>query len=137
MRNNSQKFHASGQKSPHTLLSSEEFSVGGRRFGRAYDPSEISGNQGAAGALELQYDSPYKPAPMRRIQVYGYYDIGAVWGAGFTRNSMASAGGGLRLGLPFDINANIEFAWPLTRAITPGESDQRSPRVFFNILARF
>ncbi len=137
VKNLSLQFTASAQKSPHTLLSSEEFSVGGRRFGRAYDPSEISGNEGAAGALELRFDSPYKPAPMRRIQIYGYYDFGAVWGAGFTRNSMASAGGGLRLGLPFDINANIEFAWPLTRAITPGESDQRSPRVFFNILARF
>ena len=137
VENLSLQLTASGQKSPHTLLSSEEFSVGGRRFGRAYDPSEISGNEGAAGALELRFDSPYKPAHMRRIQVYGYYDIGAVWGAGFTRNSMASAGGGLRLGLPFDINANVEFAWPLTRAITPDESDQRSPRVFFNMLARF
>ena len=137
VENLSLQLTASGQKSPHTLLSSEEFSVGGRRFGRAYDPSEISGNEGAAGALELRFDSPYKPAPMRRIQIYGYYDFGAVWGAGFTRNSMASAGGGLRLGLPFDVNANVEFAWPLTRAITPDESDQRSPRVFFNILAKF
>lgn len=135
--NLSLRLTASAQKSPHTLLSSEEFSVGGRRYGRAYDPSEISGNQGAAGALEVQFDAPYKPAPMRRIQVYGYYDIGAVWGAGFTRKSMASAGGGLRLGLPFDIDANVEFAWPLTRAITPDESEQRSPRVFFNILAKF
>lgn len=135
--NLSLRLTASAQKSPHTLLSSEEFSVGGRRYGRAYDRSEISGNEGAAGALEVQFDAPYKPAPMRRIQVYGYYDIGAVWGVGFTRKSMASAGGGLRLGLPFDIDANVEFAWPLTRAITPDESEQRSPRVFFNILAKF
>lgn len=128
---------ASGQKSPHILLSSEEFSVGGSRFGRAYNPSAISGGDGAAGALELRLNSPYKPEMMRRIQLYGYYDIGAVWGENVTHGSLASAGGGVRLGLPFNINADFELAWPLTRAITPGEAGNRGPRLFFNVLKRF
>ncbi len=131
------RFTASAQKSPHILLSSEEFSVGGRRFGRAYNPSEISGGDGAAGALELRLNSPYKPEVMRRIQLYGYYDIGAVWGEGVTHQSLASAGGGLRLGLPFNIDADLELAWPLTRAITPGEAGNRGARVFFKLLKRF
>lgn len=131
------RFTASAQKSPHILLSSEEFSVGGRRFGRAYNPSEISGGDGAAGALELRLNSPYKPEAMRRIQLYAYYDIGAVWGQGVTHQSLASAGGGLRLGLPFNIDADLELAWPLTRAITPGEAGNRGARVFFNVLKRF
>ena len=67
---------ASGQKSNQTLLSSEEFSVGGQRFGRAYDPSEISSSQGAAGSLELQFASPWTPKPLESLQFYAYYDTG-------------------------------------------------------------
>lgn len=138
MKNLSLQLAASGQKSPHVLLSSEEFSVGGRRFGRAYNPSEISGGDGAAGSLELQFLSPFKPKFMRRIQLYGFYDIGAVWGEGVAHeSSLASAGGGIRLGLPWNINADLEVATPLTRAVTPGEADSGGPRVFFNILKRF
>jgi len=125
------------QKSPNVLLSSEEFAVGGRRYGRAYDPSELSGGEGAAGSLELQYLLPVKPDFMRRIQLYGYYDIGAVWGDRVTGESLASAGGGFRLGLPWDVDADFEATMPLTRAITPGESDSGGPRFFFNVLKRF
>jgi len=165
-RNLSLRLSASAQKSPHTLLSSEEFSVGGRSFGRAYNPSDISGNQGAAGAMELRFNSPLKPDLMRHIQLYGFYDFGAVWGAGFTRKSLASSGGGVRLGLPWNIfgavwgagftrkslassgggvrlglpwniSADLEVATPLTRAVTPGESGSGGPRIFFKILKRF
>lgn len=137
MQHTSLQLSASAQKSPHILLSSEEFSVGGKQFGRAYNPSDISGGDGAAAMVELQFDSPVKPEALRSIQVYGYYDIGAVWGEDTTHNSMASAGGGVRLGLPFGINADLEFAWPLTRAISPDESGNDGPRIFFNILSRF
>ncbi|MGB0577223.1 MAG: ShlB/FhaC/HecB family hemolysin secretion/activation protein [Alphaproteobacteria bacterium] len=43
----------SGQWSPHTFMSSEEFTVGGQQFGRAYDPAEVSVNMGASGSAEL------------------------------------------------------------------------------------
>lgn len=46
---------ASGQWSADSLLSSQEFGVGGETFGRAYDSSEITGDHGWAGSLELRY----------------------------------------------------------------------------------
>lgn len=126
-----------GQWSPHTLLSSEEFALGGTRFGRAYDPADISGNQGVAGAIELQYDAPLKTAFLKSVQLYGYYDLGAVWGTGFTRLSMASAGGGLRFSLPRAVEGGIEVTKPLTRSASPGEETGHDPRIFFSLRARF
>ena len=50
---------------------------------------------------------------------------------------MASAGGGLRLGLPYNVTGGVEVAQPLTRPVTPGEAGDDGPRVFFNLLGRF
>ena len=40
------------------LLASEQFGVGGSQFGRGYDSSELTGDYGAAGKIELQYLLP-------------------------------------------------------------------------------
>ena len=45
---------AMGQYAANPLLSAEEFRVGGARFGRAYNPSEISGDDGAALLAERE-----------------------------------------------------------------------------------
>jgi hemolysin activation/secretion protein len=124
------------QWSPHTLLSSEEFAIGGQRFGRAYDPADISGNQGVAGSVELQIAPPFGMPGIESYQFYGFYDLGAVWGTGFTRASMASAGGGIRISFPHKIGASLEVAQPLTRPRTPGEPGF-GPRVFFALRAQF
>lgn len=44
-----------GQQTSNILFSSEEFGYGGQTLGRAYDSSEITGDQGLAGGLELRY----------------------------------------------------------------------------------
>ena len=130
--------YGSAQWSPHTLLSAEEFAIGGQRYGRAYNPSDISGNQGVAGATELQYSVPFKIQNyLNNVQFYGYYDIGAVWGAGFTRQSMASAGGGVRASLIESVRMQFEAAQPLTRSHTPGEASGDDPRFFISLSAQF
>lgn len=127
-----------GQWSPHTLLSSEEFTVGGQQFGRAFDPSEISGNMGASGSAELQFNVPADLKPvLNSVQLYGYYDVGAVWGVGFTRASIVSAGGGVRLTLPYNFRAQLEAAMPLTRQSDTGEAERNDPRLYFSISSQF
>jgi hemolysin activation/secretion protein len=128
---------ASGQTSPNTLLSSEEFGVGGSRYGRAYDSSDITGNEGAAGSAELQFNPPWKIPGISTYQVYGFYDGGAVWGSGFTRASMVSTGGGFRIESAIGIGASLEIAVPLTRSAEPDEDNGKEPRFFFNLSARF
>src|SRR6185437_9133865 len=47
---------SAGQVSNAPLLVSEQFGFGGPVFGRAYDTSEITGDDGIAASLELRYD---------------------------------------------------------------------------------
>ena len=59
-----------GQVSDRPLLSSEEFALGGARFGRAYDPAIVSGDRGAAGSVELRFTEPLR-ATLSEYQLYG------------------------------------------------------------------
>ncbi len=129
---------SAGQWSPHTLLSSEEFTVGGQNFGRAFDPSEISGNLGVSGSAELQFNLPADLKPvLDSVQLYGFYDAGAVWGVGYTRASVVSAGGGVGLSLPYNFRAQFEAAMPLTRQSDSGEAERKDPRLYFSISSQF
>ncbi|MFQ5617583.1 MAG: ShlB/FhaC/HecB family hemolysin secretion/activation protein [Rhodospirillales bacterium] len=120
---------ATGQKSSDTVLSGEEIGLGGERFGRAYDPSEITGKDGAAGRVELQYDGSLADSLLSQYQFYGYYDIGAVWQDG--RDSLASAGLGVRGQFQHGLFAYVEIAEPLTRPVAAERAGGNDPRVFF------
>lgn len=127
-----------GQISADPLLSAEEFSLGGSEFGRAYDFSEITGEDGIAGSVELRYGKSLNQEILKAFQIYGFYDLGAVWNddtQGDSRESLASAGAGLRLTLPQSIFATAEVAKPLTRTVsTTGDQDWRA---FFSLSANF
>jgi hemolysin activation/secretion protein len=132
-----------GQKSTSTLLSGDEFSVGGARFGRGYDPSEITGSNGAAGVVELQYNGQVPGlGPELTYQVYGFGDFGVVWtgdaiGGGVQKDSLASAGGGVRLGWGGKYLAEVEVAKPLTRGVASEGNSNDLVRVFFRLTASF
>jgi len=123
---------ATGQKSSGTVLSAEEIGLGGERFGRAYDPSEVTGKDGAAGRIELQYDGALADSLLSQYQFYGFYDIGAVWAdvpAG--RQSLASAGFGVRGQFQHGLFGYVEIAQPLTRLVAAERAGGDDPRVFF------
>jgi hemolysin activation/secretion protein len=127
-------FAFSAQRASNTLFSSEEFGYGGQAFGRAYDLSEISGDNGMAGSLELRYQSLPTWHTISWTP-YGFYDIGKVWNFNDVGQPGSASGASAGLGMRFlhasDLNGNFYFAQPLTKSIeTPlyGESD-RSPRI--------
>lgn len=132
---------AVGQAASGPVFSSEEFGYGGQSFGRAFDVSEITGDHGVAGALELRYTGvgewqSITPTP------YVFYDIGKIWNedAGADESeSGASAGLGIKMQLPYNLNANIGAAFPLTRPVsTPiGHNNRKNPRYFIQILAEY
>jgi len=130
---------ASGQYASHSLLASEEFSVGGANFGRAYDPSEINGDYGLAGKLELQYSGSLDLSYLKAWQFYGFYDGGAVWeDIDHERQSLASAGIGFRLNLTDWMSGYVELAKPLTLPVANEEPEGgNDSRVFFNLTTRF
>jgi hemolysin activation/secretion protein len=129
-----------GQKTNHILLSSEEFGVGGSDYGRAYDNSEIVGEDGIAAKLELQINDPVKAPYIDGYQLYGYYDIGKVWDRDNPtvrdqERSLASVGAGVRFDFTETISGSAELALPMTRDVqTQGDQD---PRGFFSLTAAF
>lgn len=129
----------SGQVASGPVLSAEEFGYGGQSFGRAYDPSEILGDEGVAASLELNYHG-LSPIQGARITPYLFYDIGKVWNEDTNgiSESGSSAGFGVRFNLASGLNSNIGLAVPLTREISnPIYGNQTSSRLMFQIGYQF
>lgn len=126
----------SGQLASGPLYASEEFGFGGQNMGRAYDSSEITGDSGVAGSIELRYlglSMPYNIFAMP----YGFYDIGKVWnkdtGQGKPQ-SASSTGAGFRISTDSGVNLNIGFAVPLTRNIAaPLHGNKQGARYMFQL----
>ena len=128
------------------LLSGEQFGLGGGAFGRGYDPSEVTGDDGIAAKLELQWTPNLELGQLRYTQVYAFYDVGEAVtqhvrrdGTGQATGSLASAGMGTRLALFDHYTSNIELAKPLTRTVAAdrGHGDAKSWHLFFSLTASF
>ena len=131
-----------GQYAFDALLATEECGLGGEEFGSAYEAFELSGDHCLAGRLELQYGAAAESEFIESYEIYGFYDLGAVWringGNQKTQESLASAGFGARANLIEDIWGSIELAIPLTRSPTVSRDDgQKKPRIFFSLTKRF
>jgi hemolysin activation/secretion protein len=133
-------FSAMAQRAPNVLYSSEEIGYGGQVYGRAYDTSELTGNQGVMAMMELRYDGI---APFGEIhsEPYIFYDIGEVWNtaAGQPTNISAASGGiGLRLTSDWHVSADFTAAQPLTRPQSaPIDGSANSPRFLAKILVNY
>jgi len=121
-----------GQMSSSALLSAEEFGLGGANgIGRGYDPSEIVGEDGIGGTLEVQWASPYSSSWMDNYTVYGFYDVGKVWNddsitSSLKEQSLASTGLGVRANINPVTRAGFMVALPLTRDVSAeGDDDAR------------
>ncbi len=136
---------AMGQRAAQKLLSSEECGVGGEQFGRAYDSSEITGDNCAAASAEVRYVPQLDIPNLKYLQLYGFYDIGGIWNinpaAGTPKkDTLASAGLGFRFGLKNNLSGALEVANPLTRPVFANNNTGdggNSPRIFFRLTARY
>lgn len=134
---------AAGQYAFQPLLASEEFALGGQEFGSAYDTAEITGDSGAAGRAELQYNRNLGLNYLQQYQLYGFYDIGEVYniraipGSEQAVQSLSSAGLGARVNVIDSLSASVEGAWPLTRNVAALGGNGDDPRVFFNVQYRY
>lgn len=130
-----------GQYTPDPLLSSEEFGYGGTAFGRAYDASEITGDQGIATAIELRYIGLERVKHLElKATPFIFYDIGKVWNedTGSKPVSGASAGFGTYYNFNNRISGEIQLAYPLTRPVdTPLMNGPDGPRMLFSLSAQF
>jgi hemolysin activation/secretion protein len=131
-----------GQYAFDELLATEECGLGGEEFGSAYDAYELSGDHCLAGRVELQYGAASENEFVESYEIYGFYDLGAVWHIDGSnrddRESLASAGFGGRANMIEDIWGSVELAMPLTRSPTVDRDDgEKNPRIFFSLTKRF
>jgi hemolysin activation/secretion protein len=129
-----------GQWSKDALLSSEEFGVGGINYGRAFDPSEIIGDEGIAGKLELQWNKPVEWSLVQDYQLFGFFDAGRIWNDDATsnnteRDTITSAGFGLRTEFMEETEADLTVAFPLNRDVQTQQD--KDPRVYFGLSRKF
>jgi len=125
------------------LLSTEQYALGGRRYGRAYEPAELVGDRAVAFRIEPAY-LRRSAGWLRLTQLYAFYDVGQVHdeieAAGVKQErSLASAGFGTRLSLAGNVAATLEAAWPLTRPVASyvTEGKGNDVRILGSLSVRF
>ncbi len=131
---------AKGQLSSTPLLSAEEFGVGGMDIGRAFDSSEIIGDQGISGKLEVQWNTPQPIRFLETYQLFGFFDAGHVWNDDAAvvtqeQETATSTGFGVRATFPSQVKADFAVALPLDRDVQT-QRDQ-DPRFYFNLSKAF
>jgi hemolysin activation/secretion protein len=112
--------------------------LGGEYIGRAYDPSEIAGDDAIGGKLELQWTSPMGQDFLNQHQFFAYYDYGHTWLRASTDDfELASVGVGARMLIKGGYFASLELAAPLTRSVDTLGDKGKEPRLFFVLSSNF
>ncbi len=108
---------AIGHYASRTLLSQAEFRIGGDRFGRAFDPSQLAGEHGFGVGAELRFNGSTGWRFVPGYQLYAFGDAAQVRNTdrGFEpRASIWSTGAGIRTNLRpsswTDILLDLEYA---------------------------
>ena len=128
------RLDALSQYSADVLVDSERFKIGGDRLGRGFEVTEIAGDSGIGGKLELRRDVVNTEGMFGRLSTYGFYDIGAAWKQDLPgRESAATAGLGFAL-QGAALTGYVELASPLTGPDIEGKNDAS---VFAELSYRF
>lgn len=126
-----------GQRASKALYSSEEFGFGGPSLGRAYDASEITGDHGIGGAVEIQYTG-IEPVKEIKLTPSVFYEAGKIWNIDDGQDdglSVADAGIGFNISHPSGLSGTLTIAQPLTKSIdTPTYGNNgHNPRLYFQL----
>jgi hemolysin activation/secretion protein len=121
------------QHSGYVLPYSEQLTIGGQVLGRGFEISEVAGDSGGDGRIELRRLLS-RLNGRGELALYGYYDYGAVWSQDGSPSQSAAVTG---LGAAFTrgtLSGSLEVAQPL---IHPDVDGSRSPRVLLEITKTF
>ncbi len=120
---------AGGQYTDEILPSEEEFYLGGSRFTRGFYSGQVTGDRALYATAELQLNTGYQFSVFSQnidlgMQYYGFYDYGETWSSLKTdlNHRIASAGGGVRIGLTRNLEVDGEAVWRLTTQLEPANT---------------
>ena len=127
------------QVATESLLSSEEFGLGGAAFGRGYDPSEATGDNGYGTSVELRYSDTVNWAYIDDYQFYAFHDYGQVFNLESTEDDevIHSVGGGIRVNIAERVSLNLEGAQQLSEISASSSDGELETRFLFSLTARF
>jgi hemolysin activation/secretion protein len=133
---------ATAQTAFTSLLSSEQFGLGGSTFLRAYDPSDLIGDSGIAAKFEIQYSDQPKEWYLKSYDLYSYFDLGRTQNLTTLPGEKSSdAGISLGVGSRFTLtdwsNGYVEVSQPIMRGVPTEGTHDHFPRVFFALIAKF
>jgi hemolysin activation/secretion protein len=140
-------FSTSGQYAFDSLLAPEQLGYGGVQYGSAYDQSEIIGDTGVLGKIELRYNG--EPGQFfRSTQYYASYDGAVLYDKNVVgssglpsdienfvdqnKQSGTSAAAGIRVAIVDRVTTDFQVAKPLTRKVAA--NDNKAARFFFSIV---
>jgi hemolysin activation/secretion protein len=124
------------------LYSSGRIGYGGQSFGKSFDSSQITGDNGIIAGAEVRYLSIskfYLPILKRTSFIpYVYYDIGRLWNVGEGPQTLSSIGEGFRIESTFGVGANFLIANPIEdRGSYASYYDHNDPRYLFEVYYKF
>jgi len=121
----------------YTLPAAEQFQIGGVSNVRGYPPAEFVGDRGYTTTGEWSFP-PYFLSknikiPTSSVTIYDAVRIAFFYDLGYVRlknaqagerktQTLRAAGAGIRITLPKDLSARVDFAWPLDINPTDGDN---------------
>lgn len=132
-----------GQFSPQSLYAAEQMFIGGAYSIRGYQPSELIGDYGVAGSVELRTPVPFfkKALPEKykpisdKVKLVFFYDFGFVKEHnnlyGYPTNFLSSVGVGTNITLTRNSSAQIGVGFPLGQR----HLNEQSARLYFSVNA--
>jgi len=133
-----------GQYTDNTLISGEQFGLGGSAGGRGYLEREVSGDQGYSGTAEIYTPdlARFISLPETRLRLLGFYDGGIAFknrplSGEDHRKKTASVGAGLRMS--YSTYFTFALDWGYALHSLPGEGATRSgdSRIHFRAMLTY
>ena len=134
-------FRINGQYTPQSLYPVEQMFIGGAYSIRGYQPSELIGDYGIGGSLELRTPIPgikaifpkkYEDELARRIKFVLFYDWGYVnshnGNYDARTNFLHSVGFGTNINITDNISFRIGVGFPMSKKL-----DEESGRLYFSL----
>jgi hemolysin activation/secretion protein len=128
--------NTAAQYSTKSLLSPEEFALGGSRIGRAFDFNEVTGDHGVGAMAELSYRLGDIKGGPKTLELFAFADGGGAFrkheSLGLPEEQwLADAGAGVRFSA-LGFFCSGEFGVPISRSRA-----DRDPRAFFSVTKSF
>lgn len=126
------------QVSSAPLPAVEQLTIGGPYFGRGYNWSERTGDEGVLGSAELRARVLSRNNGLLRwAQLYTFGDAGYVRNleTDFGTGDLYSTGAGARLNFAQHLNLELEAAFPIN--VDRYDSGDKSPRLSFSLTGNF